>query len=99
MSRIRSENTMPERIIMKELTPKQKARELYECFYLSDDRADMTHTMSKDAAKLFAYKLVDEIIKSQPKLVNAAGYGNAMFANPKLEYWNQVKLELNTIIL
>jgi hypothetical protein len=83
---------------MKELTPRQKARELYEWFYLSDERGDMTHTMSKDAAKLFANKLVNELIKSQPKLVNAAGYGNAMFANPMLEYWNQVKLELENII-
>ena len=38
---------------------------------------------------------VEEIIKSQPELVGGAqGYGNALFANPTLEYFNQVKLEL-----
>ena len=83
---------------MEELTPRQKAKELYEWFYLSDERGDMTHTMTKDSAKLFANKLVDEIIKSQPKLVGGGvGYGNALFENPTLEYFNQVKLEIDTI--
>lgn len=75
---------------MEELTPKEKAQYLFSSYLYEFNEEYKNRGLAKKCAII----AVDEIIKSQPKLVNAAGYGNAMFSNPTIEYFNQVKLEL-----
>ena len=76
---------------MEELTPKEKAQYLFSSYLYEFNEEFKNRALAKKCAII----TIDEIIKSQSKLVGGAeGYGNALFANPKLEYYHQVKLEL-----
>lgn len=67
-----------------ELTPKQKAKELYEYYFLS---GICIFEIPPIAALRLAQNLAIEMIK-EPAV---------KFCTARLEYWNSVKLELENI--
>ena len=75
---------------MEKLTPKEKAQYLFSS-YLYEFNEDFKN---RGLAKKCAIITVDEIIKSQPKLISGLGMGNAMFNNPLIDFYKQVKKEL-----
>lgn len=75
---------------MEKLTPKEKAQYLFSSYLYEFNE----ETKNRDLAKKCALIAVDEIIKSQPELVSGLGMGNAMFKNPLIDFFKQVKTEL-----
>jgi len=74
------------------MTPKEKAIKLVEAFWdkiTNDDDGDRY-----DAAKQCALIAVDEIIKELPQVyIHPLG----TYMNTKIEYWQEVKQEINNI--
>lgn len=68
------------------MNAKEKAVELIEIFRQTE--------ISYYEAKQCAIIAVKEIIKSLPATVPGKGYGNAMFPNPDIKYYQEVKTEL-----
>ena len=64
------------------MTPKEKAKELVEW--------SMTHGASKEVAKLFAIKTVDEILIIQE-------YWGGIINNFNYKYWQEVKQEIENL--
>lgn len=77
---------------MEYLTPKEYAKFIFKEV---EDLSMQSSGYNRDICVF----LVGEMIKYQPKLVSAEGYGSALFNNPKIEYFEKVKEELKTVIL
>jgi len=69
------------------MTPKEKAQELYDKFYLAKDQ-DGFHSVNKFRAKQCALIAVEEIMKTL-----STQEGNL----PVWEYWSDVMIELNSL--
>ena len=80
------------------MTPQEKAQELVDYFMniYSGKPSDYSRT-EYPTAKLFAIKLCDEVIEAIPKYIPLNGYGNALFNNPDIEYWQEVKQEIEKL--
>jgi len=75
------------------MTPKEKARELFEKMLYSDV-IDMTN----ECAKLGALLAVNEIIKETPTEILDTYKGETNFIiNDRLEYWKKVKKEVGNL--
>jgi hypothetical protein len=57
---------------------------------------DWDRTKHLNDTRNFALIAVKHIINALPKLVTATGYGCAMFENPDIDFWNEVKVEIET---
>jgi hypothetical protein len=76
------------------MTPKEKAKELFNKMYFSEDQ-DGFHSMNKYRAKQCALIAVDEILKSlsQVKWIDE----ESIDFTPFFDYWREVKSEIEKL--
>lgn len=80
------------------MTPQLKAQELVDYFVNthSGKLSDYSRT-EYPTAKLFAIKLCDEVIEAIPKYIPLNGFGSALFDNPDIEYWQEIRKEIELL--
>lgn len=89
------------------MTPAEKAMELVEEFlnqtinfpFIDSDGDQCVGAgyMTYKSAIQCALIAVDEIIKATPETIAHPHYGSAMIDNPDIDYWQQVKYELEKL--
>jgi hypothetical protein len=72
------------------MTPKEKAKELYDKFYMAIPSDEMG--LCDEAAKQCALIAVDEIIDSEPQYE----WSNDYWKNPN-DFWQEVKREIENL--
>jgi hypothetical protein len=87
-----------------ELTPKEKAKELYDKYFLLHESSTdengvwIVSALNKGLAKKCALIAVDEILNAIPnEYLDIHGGETYMQINEDVEYWNEVKQEINNL--
>lgn len=79
------------------MTPKEKAKEIFDKMYYIDDPMG-NYPMCFDTAKQCALIAVDEMLKVTPKYsTNNLGSTEVRIYNYTYKYWEQVKQEIEAL--
>jgi len=81
------------------MEPKEKAAELFSeyHYHICNDNGISENGSTEICARNCSITAVKELIKAIPVSVPGIGYGNAMFVNPDVRYWQEVLTELNQL--
>lgn len=87
------------------MKPKEKAEELIEKFrpqcYCFLGSGMLTNTYNEEVstinAKQCALICIDQILESIPPLITLEGFGSALFENDDVNWWKQVKEEIEKL--
>ena len=73
------------------MTPKEKAKELVDKYYNLESEGDKGGWMTKNDAKQCALIAVDEILKSNPTIIDCNG------TEFNYKFWTEVKKEIEKL--